>query len=171
MKIHIIGCSGTGKTYFARALAQAYAIPHIDLDDLQWDRTAATYGVRTPPEKRGKMLAEVLSRPDWITEGVYYPWVGQCFADADVIYWLQLPRAVYRTRIIRRFVRRKLGLEPGKKETWRSLRDLLRWTDTFQKVNAPEIASALAPYADKVKILTSVSVVNAEIRRITEEGL
>ena len=31
MKIHIIGCSGSGKTYLANALSEKYNIPHFDL--------------------------------------------------------------------------------------------------------------------------------------------
>lgn len=41
MKIHIIGCSGSGKTYLAKALSEKYTIPHFDLDDIQWDNNAA----------------------------------------------------------------------------------------------------------------------------------
>ena len=40
MKIHIIGCSGTGKTYFAKKLSDKYNIPHFDLDDIQWDNNS-----------------------------------------------------------------------------------------------------------------------------------
>ena len=39
MKIHIIGCSGSGKTYLANALSKKYNISHFDLDDIQWDIT------------------------------------------------------------------------------------------------------------------------------------
>ena len=39
MKIHIIGCSGTGKTYLARKLSKKYNIQHYDLDDIQWDNS------------------------------------------------------------------------------------------------------------------------------------
>ena len=35
MKLRIIG--GSGKTYLARRLAQEYDIPHVELDELQWD--------------------------------------------------------------------------------------------------------------------------------------
>jgi len=35
MKSHIIGGSGSGKTYLARRLAQEYDIPHVELDELQ----------------------------------------------------------------------------------------------------------------------------------------
>ena len=46
MKIHIIGCSGSGKTYLANALSKKYNISHFDLDDIQWDNNAKEYGKR-----------------------------------------------------------------------------------------------------------------------------
>lgn len=33
MKIHIIGCSGSGKTYLANALSKKYNISHFDFSD------------------------------------------------------------------------------------------------------------------------------------------
>ena len=44
MKIHIIGCSGSGKTYLANALSKKYHIPHFDLDDIQWNNNGKGYG-------------------------------------------------------------------------------------------------------------------------------
>ena len=44
MKIHIIGCSDSGKTYLANALSKKYNISHFDLDDIQWDNNAKGYG-------------------------------------------------------------------------------------------------------------------------------
>ena len=44
MKIRIIGCSGSGKTYLANALSKKYNISHFDLDDIQWDNNAKGYG-------------------------------------------------------------------------------------------------------------------------------
>ena len=79
MKIHIIGCSGSGKTYLAEALSKQYDIPHFDLDDIQWDNSAAGYGVKRPPEERAALLQEILAKPDWIIEGVYHKWVRQSF--------------------------------------------------------------------------------------------
>ena len=92
----------------------------------------------------------MLEHDDWIIEGVYYAWCRQCFADADRIYVLSVPRYKYRYRIIRRFLRRKLGLEQGKKETLQSLCRLLKWADKYQRVNMTEIRKLLEPYKDKV---------------------
>ena len=47
MKIRIIGCSGSGKTYLANALSKKYNISHFDLDDIQWDNNAKEYGKKT----------------------------------------------------------------------------------------------------------------------------
>ena len=100
--------------------------------------------------ERDALLDEVLQKDQWITEGVYYAWCGRCFEDADKIYLLTVPRRVYRYRIIRRFLRRKLGLEPGKRETLQSLFALLSWADKYQRVNLAEIRKLLEAYPDKV---------------------
>lgn len=149
MKIHIIGGPGSGKTTLAKQLSEALGIPRFDLDDLQWDNASA-YGTKRDPKERNAMLAAILKRDDWIIEGVYYAWCGQCFADADQIRLLHVPRRVYRRRIIRRFLRRKLGLEPGKRETLKSLSALLKWADKYERVNLGEIRTILSAYPDKV---------------------
>lgn len=150
MKIHIIGGPGSGKSFLAEKLSKELDISHFDLDDLQWDNKSASYGVKRSPDERDRLLNDALSHNDWIIEGVYYAWCQQCFADADRIYVLNVPRYKYRYRIIRRFVRRKLGLEKGKKENLKSLRELLKWADKYQTVNLVEIRKLLIPYSDKV---------------------
>ena len=150
MKIHIIGGPGSGKTFLAEKLSKELGIRHYDLDELQWDHQSGSYGVKRAPQERDELLAEILRNKDWIIEGVYYAWCQQCFADADKIYVLSVPRYTYKYRIVRRFVRRKLGLEQGEKETLQSLFQLLKWADKYQKVNLVEINKLMAPYAYKV---------------------
>lgn len=149
MKIHIIGGPGSGKTYLADRLSKELGIPHYDLDDLQWDNAAKNYGTKRNPQERDALLRQLLQKDDWIIEGVYYAWCGQCFEDADRIYLLTVPRYKYRSRILRRFLKRKLGPEPGKRESLKSLKALLKWADKYQKENLPAIRTLLAPYADK----------------------
>lgn len=155
MKIHIIGCSGSGKTYLAKQLSEKFDIPRFDLDDIQWDNHDGNYGVKILPEKRDELLCDILQNNSWIIEGVYYSWVGKAFEDADKIYVLDMPKHLYKFRIINRSIRRKLGFEKGKKETLKSVIDLLKWTDTFQNKNMPEIRRMLEKYSDKVVWLKS----------------
>ena len=155
MKIHIIGCSGSGKTYLANALAKKYNIPHFDLDDIQWDNNAEGYGTKRPLEERNALLQEILNNNEWVIEGVYYAWVQQSFDEADKIYVLDMPRYLYKSRIIIRSIKRKLGIQQGKKETLKSVHNLLRWTETFQNKNLKEIKTILDKYENKVIWLSS----------------
>ena len=150
MKIRIIGCSGSGKTYFAKRLSKKYNIPNFDLDDIQWDNSQNSYGIKMPIEKRDQMLKDILQYPNWIIDGVYYAWVQQSFEEANIIYVMDMPKWLYKFRIIKRFIKRKIGLEKGKKETLKTVCKLLKWTDTFQNTNMKEIIKILEPYKGKV---------------------
>ena len=166
MKIHIIGCSGSGKTYLATALANKYNIPHFDLDDIQWDNNAQGYGIKRPLVERNALLKEILLNDEWIIEGVYHAWVQQSFDDADKIYVLDMPRYLYKSRIIIRSIKRKLGIQQGKKETMKSVYNLLKWTETFQNKNLIEIKRILDRYENKVIWLSSKKDVREIIRNI-----
>ncbi len=164
MKIHIIGCSGSGKTYLAKKLSEKYSIPHFDLDNIQWDNTADGYGVKMPIDKRTALLKDILQNENWIIEGVYYAWVLDCFRDADIIYLLETPKYIYTLRIIMRFIKRKLRFEKGKKETIKSVYNLLKWTETWQKQNLPEIKKILNGYEHKTIVLKGKKQVNEIIK-------
>ena len=101
-----------------------------------------------------------MQQPDWIIEGVYYAWVQKSFEDADIIYVLDMPKRLYNFRIIKRFVKRKIGLEKGKKETLKSVYDLLKWTETFQNTNLKEIITNLQAYKEKVVYIRNKKEIN-----------
>lgn len=164
MKIHIIGCSGCGKTYLAKYLSEKHNIPHIDLDDLQWD-TSASYGTKRHPDAKAAMLKKALMQECWVIEGVYYAWVGQSFDEADIIYVLDMPVSICRWRILRRFIKRKPGLQQGKQETWISLYHLMRWTRSFQDKNLKEIRIIMKQYSDKTIWLST----RKEVYKIMEK--
>ena len=162
MKIHIIGGSGSGKSTLAERLSRKYAVPHYDLDTLQWDSSDG-YGKKRDASERDALLSAVLQRESWIIEGVYYAWCTRCFEEADRIWLLSPPVSLCKRRIIRRFIRRKLGRKEGKKETLRDLTALLRWTDQYQQKNLPAIRELLAAYPDKVVEISDPSDAEREM--------
>ena len=154
MKLHIIGPSGSGKTFLAKQLSEKYHIPICSLDDLFWDNSQGAYNCKRDAKVRDAMLEQTVSQENWIIEGVQFTWCESCFANADVIYFLDTPALLCRLRIIRRFFKRKISRSSRKNETVRSLIALLKWTKKFYKVNLPEIQNMLLKYNDKVITLS-----------------
>lgn len=67
-----------------------------------------------------------------------------------------------------RFIKRKLGIEMGKKETLKSVYDLLKWTETFQNKNLKEIRSILDRYDNKVIFLSRKKDVDKIIKAVCQ---
>ena len=164
MKTHIIGGSGTGKSYIADMLSSQFNIPHFDLDDIFWDNNSNYYGVKMPINKRTELLKKILAEENWIIEGVYYSWLRESFNDADYIFILNVSSWIYKYRIILRFIKRKVGINKGKKETIKSLIALIKWTDSYKKDTLPKIIDFLEPYKNKVIVLESANDILKYIR-------
>ncbi|CCX37500.1 putative uncharacterized protein [Clostridium sp. CAG:1013] len=154
MRIRIIGASGSGKTFLAKQLGEKYHIPICSLDDLFWDNSKGAYNCKRDENSRDAMLEQVVSREDWIIEGVQFTWCESSFAQADVIYFLDTSPLLCRVRIIRRFFKRKFNRTNRKNETLSSLISLLKWTNKFYHVNLPQIRSILSKYETKVVTLS-----------------
>lgn len=154
MRIHIIGGSGAGKTWLARRLSWKTGVPRWELDDLFWDNSGA-YGQKRPAADRDDRLRALLQQESWIIEGVYHDWVGESFERAGRIILLDPPGWRCGLRVAARFLRRKLGLERGKKESLGSLVRLLCWSHRYRKNELPQIRRALRAYGDKTVVLCS----------------
>src|SRR6185503_19111211 len=68
-KILVIGRPCSGKTTFAKALAEATGIPLHDLDDIYWKKGWQ----RTSDEHFMQLLGDTVRRDEWILSGNYLP--------------------------------------------------------------------------------------------------
>ena len=153
MNINIIGGSGTGKSFIAEKMKNLYNIPHYDLDNIFWDNTAISYGVKMPIEKRTGLLNKIIETDNWILEGVYYKWLINSFSSCDFIFIIKSSQIICNIRIIKRFLKRKFGIQKGKKETIKSLIDLLKWTKNYQENEIPIIINYLNEYRNKIIVV------------------
>jgi adenylate kinase family enzyme len=144
-KIHIIGGPGSGKTYCAKIISNNYNIPYYDLDNIFWNNTNSGYGVKKDKNKRDKELSNILNKDKYILEGVYYSWLKKSFTTADIIIVINTPVYIRDFRIIKRFIKRKLGLLNSKKETLKDLYNLLKWNHQYDIKN---MVNALAMIND-----------------------
>lgn len=149
-KIHIIGGPGSGKSRIARKLATLCNISAYDLDDIFWDRLANDYATKAREEDRNAALSKILKKKSWIIEGVYYRWLSQAFRDADLIIVLTTSKWIRHWRIIRRFIKRKLGIIPSKKETLRDFWELVKWNQKFDSDNLMRIRKFISDHENKV---------------------
>ena len=148
MRIHIIGGSGSGKSYIAKKLKEKYNLEIIDLDIFEWKDN---YSVKNPPEVRERELKKALKKDNIIVEGVYYKWIQESLKKADYIFYLDTTYHKQKYRILKRSLYRKLGIyKSERKETLKSIRELLKWTKEYNTTLQPEIRKVLEPYKNKV---------------------
>jgi len=169
-KVHIIGGPGSGKSYLANRLSVSLGVSSYDLDDLFWDNTAKSYGIRAEPETRDRKLHEILQCSGWIIEGVYHQWLDDSFRNAEAIVVLKPNVWLRDWRILKRFIVRKLGLSQGKRETFKGLVELLRWNHGYDSDNLTRARSVLEPYRDKMIECRRASEVEHTISKWSQQA-
>lgn len=147
MRIRIVGGCGSGKTYISRQLAKHYGIPHIQTDNLVWDRSDDT---KFPVAARDKMLAEIVRQSSWIIEGVHHKWGTSSYAEADYIFVIRSPLYVQNLRTLKRFVKTRLGLEPcNYKQDLRNLLAMFEWNRNFERDHMQHILELTEEFRTK----------------------
>lgn len=88
-RIAVIGPVAAGKSTLARYLGSKLGLPVIELDDIYRGKGRAFSNDEWPVVHRRLLEAE-----RWIIAGDYRAVAAERFAAADMIVWLDLPRAV-----------------------------------------------------------------------------
>lgn len=101
----VAGTSGAGKTTLAARIADVLQVPHTEIDSL-------FHGPDWTP--RPTFVADVhrfTAGPAWATEWQYDPVRSHLAERADLLVWLDLPRALVMRQVIRRTLLRRLRRE------------------------------------------------------------
>jgi adenylate kinase family enzyme len=151
-RVVILGCSGAGKSTFARELGAKIGAPVVYLDALFW---RPGWTEPTAAEFRAKVAAAVAGDA-WVTDGNY---VSRTYdlrlPRADAVIYLDQPRWLCLVRVFRRwlfaFGRTRPDMAEGCFENmnW----DFFLWTWNFERKSKPRILAEARKYPTPVIIL------------------
>ena len=159
MKIALMGCSGSGKSTFARRLEDELGYPRIELDGFfhmpGWQEK--------PVDQFKNEVSDFLLNSErlaggWIVDGNYLGKLDDLvISKVDVVIWFNLPKGEVMKRIIKRSLRRVLTREElwnGNRESFTNLlswdpeKSVIRWAWT-QYESYVERLSGMAKEAEK----------------------
>lgn len=86
-KIIVIGCPGSGKSVFSRALHEIISIPLYHLDLLYWNKDKTTVQKEIFREK----LRRILKTEKWIIDGNYSSTMEMRLKECDTVFFLDYP--------------------------------------------------------------------------------
>ena len=144
-KVIIIGCPGSGKSTFARALHEKSGLPLFHLDMMYWnaDRTVVAKDVFL-----GR-LQEVLQKERWIIDGNYGSTMELRMAACDAVFFLDYPLEVCLAGVAARRGQARPDIpwvEPVDGELDEEFMTLIQ---RFEQDHRPRILELLEKYVDK----------------------
>lgn len=125
IRIVITGISGAGKTTLARAIAARLALPHIELDAINWQAGWRDLVRHDPPEFI-RRVTDAVAAEEWVADGNYGLVRDVLWRRATHLVWLDYERPVIMRRVIVRslsrvVIRTELWPGTGNREHWRFL--------------------------------------------------
>ncbi len=98
-KILVIGCPGSGKSCFSRALRDRLGILVYPLDMIYWNADKTTVSREIFDER----LGEILKKDSWIIDGNYSRTMELRLQNCDTVFFFDLPGEVCLDGVRRRF--------------------------------------------------------------------
>ena len=160
-RIIVIGCPGSGKSRFARALHSQTGIPLYHLDMMYWNADKTTVEKSVFRER----LSTVLAQDEWIIDGNYGSTMELRMAACDTVIFLDHP-----TEVCLEGIRARRG-KPRSDMPWIETEEdpeFMEFVQSYNREQKPKVMELLQQYADRtILIFTSREQVDAFLARLS----
>lgn len=163
MKMYIVGSVASGKSTLARRISARTGIPCCHLDEVMYEPDATdSWGNRKRPlEQREALFSEILAQDDYIMEDAGRECFVEGMQQADVILRLEIPLRVRKKRIIFRWLKQNLGVEPCiYRPRVAMLRAMFQWAKNYDS-GADGTKDRIALFTTKTVILHNNRQINS----------
>lgn len=145
-KIMVIGCPGSGKSTFSRALHDQTGIPLYHLDMMYWNADQTTVEKSVFLER----LSAVLGQDEWIVDGNYGATMELRMAACDTVIFLDYPLDVCLDGI-----RERRG-KPRSDMPWIETEEdaeLMAFVKSYNEQQKPKVLALLEKYGDRSRMI------------------
>ena len=164
-KIIVIGCPGSGKSRFSRALHSRTGIPLYHLDLMYWNADKTTVEKSVFLER----LTAVLERDAWIIDGNYGSTLETRLRGCDTVFFLDYPAEVCLDGI-----RERRG-KPRSDMPWIETEEdaeFMEFVRSYNEQQRPKVLSLLERYGDKnVVVFTDREQADAFLHGMSGESV
>ena len=161
-RIIVIGCPGSGKSTFARALHAATDIPLHYLDMMNWNADRTT----VPEEVLLERLRQAMAGDAWIIDGNYGSTIEMRLQACDTVFFLDYPPEVCLDGIASRSGKERPDMPwvdtPGEVDE-----NFIRFIKNYNTESRPAVMDLLRRYADReIHIFTARAEADAFLRSL-----
>ena len=138
----VIGCPGSGKSTFSRALHEKTGLPLYHLDLMYWNEDKTTVERNVFLER----LSEALKGDEWIIDGNYASTMEMRLAACDTVFFLDYSKEICLEGIAARRGKARADIP------WVDSEDdpeFIEFIKNFNEKQRPEILKLLERYKDK----------------------
>ncbi|MFE5597425.1 topology modulation protein [Streptomyces sp. NPDC056549] len=143
MRIAIIGCGGSGKTYLASQLAEHLKAPLTHLDAVYYDSDWNPLG----QTEFAALQEDLVTAPTWVIEGNYAGTLPIRLAASDVVVFLDLPATVCLWGILQRRARHGGGQDARTGVYDRITFGFIKYVWGYRRTMAPRVRALIAEHA------------------------
>ena len=147
-KVIVIGCPGSGKSTFSRALASKTGLPLYHLDMMYWNADRTTVSKETFQAR----LDEVLARDAWIVDGNYAGTMERRLQACDTVFFLDYPTDVCLAGLAARRGKARPDL-PWVERADETDEEFIRFVTDYATESRPRVLELLAQYADRTVVV------------------